>query len=205
MIFRDHLLSDLIGFVYSRMDAADAADDFLAAFATTAAAFSHSGRDALVPIILDGENAWEYYDRNGRPFLRELYRRISDDPQMTRGHRAARRLRRIEPDAAQRHLSRLLDQRQLRRVDRRRGRQSGVGAAARPAKRYDAARGVSPEKLRLAYEELLIAEGSDWNWWYGPEHDSANRVEFDQLYRSHLANVYRALGKRRRKSYRGPF
>ena len=48
--------------------------------------------------------------------------------------------------------------------------------------------------MRLAYEELLIAEGSDWCWWYGPEHDSANRPEFDQLYRSHLANVYRFLG-----------
>ena len=46
----------------------------------------------------------------------------------------------------------------------------------------------------MAFEELLIAEGSDWCWWYGPEHDSANRIEFDQLYRSHLANVYRFLG-----------
>ena len=41
---------------------------------------------------------------------------------------------------------------------------------------------------------MLIAEGSDWCWWYGPEHESANRIEFDQLYRSHLANVYRFLG-----------
>ena len=46
----------------------------------------------------------------------------------------------------------------------------------------------------MAFEELMIAEGSDWCWWYGPEHDSANRIEFDQLYRSHLANVYRFLG-----------
>ena len=45
----------------------------------------------------------------------------------------------------------------------------------------------------LAFEELLISEGSDWNWWYGPEHGSDNRAEFDQLYRDHLANVYRAL------------
>ena len=51
-----------------------------------------------------------------------------------------------------------------------------------------------PKPARLALEELLIAEGSDWNWWYGPEHESANRVEFDQIYREHLANVYRALG-----------
>src|ERR1019366_174261 len=53
--------------------------------------------------------------------------------------------------------------------------------------------GVPDELRRLALEELLLAEGSDWCWWYGPEHDSANRPEFDQLYRSHLANVYRFL------------
>jgi hypothetical protein len=47
----------------------------------------------------------------------------------------------------------------------------------------------------MALEELLIAEGSDWCWWYGPEHDSADRPDFDRLYRSHLANVYRALGQ----------
>jgi alpha-amylase/alpha-mannosidase (GH57 family) len=41
-----------------------------------------AGRDALAPIILDGENAWEYYERSGRPFLRELYRRLSEDDWM---------------------------------------------------------------------------------------------------------------------------
>jgi hypothetical protein len=58
---------------------------------------------------------------------------------------------------------------------------------------YQAVGNVPEDRLGLAYEELLIAEGSDWCWWYGPEHDSGNRVEFDQLYRSHLANVYHFL------------
>jgi hypothetical protein len=48
----------------------------------------------------------------------------------------------------------------------------------------------------VAFEELLIAEGSDWNWWYGPEHHSANDRDFDDLYRKHLSNVYLALGGR---------
>jgi hypothetical protein len=48
----------------------------------------------------------------------------------------------------------------------------------------------------LAQEELLVAEGSDWCWWYGPEHSTANDQDFDALYRTHLANVYRALGRR---------
>ncbi len=60
-------------------------------------------------------------------------------------------------------------------------------------KAYDEAHGVSDDMRALAYEELLIAEGSDWCWWYGPEHGSDNRPEFDELYRSHLSNVA-ALG-----------
>jgi hypothetical protein len=61
-------------------------------------------------------------------------------------------------------------------------------------KAYDETPDVPEARRKQALEELLIAEGSDWNWWYGPEHDSENRIEFDQIYRAHLANVYRALG-----------
>jgi hypothetical protein len=53
---------------------------------------------------------------------------------------------------------------------------------------------VTEAQRKLAFEELLIAEGSDWNWWYGPEHHSANDRDFDELYRKHLSNVYQALG-----------
>jgi hypothetical protein len=60
---------------------------------------------------------------------------------------------------------------------------------------YEDARSVSEENKRMAFEEIMIAEGSDWCWWYGPEHDSPDRPNFDRLYRSHLANVYRALGQ----------
>ena len=75
MIFRDHFLSDLIGFVYSKMSAEEAAGHFLDRIRANTQSF---GGDVLVPIILDGENAWEYFYYNGRPFLRELYRRIGE-------------------------------------------------------------------------------------------------------------------------------
>ena len=52
---------------------------------------------------------------------------------------------------------------------------------------------ASEAQRKLAFEEILIAEGSDWNWWYGPEHHSANDREFDELYRKHLSNIYQAL------------
>ena len=78
MIFRDHFLSDQVGFVYSRWAPEDAAANFLDRIRDNTRPMLERGADVLVPIILDGENAWEYYDHNGRPFLRELYRRISE-------------------------------------------------------------------------------------------------------------------------------
>jgi hypothetical protein len=50
-------------------------------------------------------------------------------------------------------------------------------------------------RARMAWHSLHIAEGSDWNWWYGDDHSSALDGEFDRLYRLHLANAYRALGE----------
>jgi alpha-amylase/alpha-mannosidase (GH57 family) len=192
LLFRDHFMSDLIGFVYSKMDAAAAAEDFLRRIRENCAGILHGGRDALVPIILDGENAWEYYDRNGRQFLRELYRRISDD----RGMQAvtvseALRLMPAEP------LDHIFPGSWINaNFDVWIGAEEDNKAWAqllRARETFEAATTASEEQRRLAMEELLIAEGSDWCWWYGPEHDSANRPEFDQLYRSHLANVYRFL------------
>jgi hypothetical protein len=55
-------------------------------------------------------------------------------------------------------------------------------------------RGPNEEGLKKAQESLLAAEGSDWCWWFGPEHSTANDAEFDALYRKHLTGVYGALG-----------
>jgi len=192
VIFRDHFLSDLIGFVYSRMDADAAARDFLHRIHENCAGILGSGRDALVPIILDGENAWEYYDRNGRPFLRSLYREISAD-RSVRSVTVSEGLRLLAPEP----LSHIFPASWINaNFDVWIGAEEDNQAwtqLLRARQTYDATTTATEEQRRLAYEELLIAEGSDWCWWYGPEHDSANRTEFDQLYRSHLSNVYRFL------------
>jgi alpha-amylase/alpha-mannosidase (GH57 family) len=192
VIFRDHFLSDLIGFVYARMDAAQAAEDFLRRIRENCSGLAASGRDALVPIILDGENAWEYYDRNGRPFLRELYRRISEDRQM-RAVTVSEALRLLAPEPVDRIFpGSWIDANFDVWIGAEEDNQAWT-QLLRARHAFDSAAMVPEEQRRLALEELLIAEGSDWCWWYGPEHQSANRVEFDQLYRSHLANVYRFL------------
>jgi alpha-amylase/alpha-mannosidase (GH57 family) len=192
VIFRDHYMSDLIGFVYSKMEASHAAADFLQRIRENCSGVLAQGRDALVPIILDGENAWEYYYRNGRPFLRELYRCIGSDPSM-QAVTVSEALRRMAPEP----LDHIFPGSWINaNFDVWIGAEEDNDAwkqLLRARETYDGATGVPEDRRKLAFEELLIAEGSDWCWWYGPEHDSANRIEFDQLYRDHLANVYRFL------------
>jgi len=198
MIFRDHFLSDQVGFVYSRMGADEAASHFLDRIRANTRPMLERGADVLVPIILDGENAWEYYDHNGRPFLRELYRRISE-ASGSGGDLAAltvsEALKLDNPTSLDHiHPGSWINA----NFDIWIGAEEDNIAweyLLRARRKFDeVAPSVSEEQRGLAYEELLIAEGSDWCWWYGPEHLSENRIEFDELYRQHLANVYHALG-----------
>lgn len=199
LIFRDHFLSDLIGFVYSRMDAQSAARHFIDRIEENCRPLLAAGRDALVPIILDGENAWEHYDRGGREFLCELYRRIIEHPGMT-ALTVSEALERMEPAPIdhifpgswiQSNFDIWIGAEEDNRAWEflREARETYDRTLKSPS-------GKTIPKLnrQLAYEELLIAEGSDWCWWYGPEHHSENRAEFDKLFRDHVAQVYRALG-----------
>jgi alpha-amylase/alpha-mannosidase (GH57 family) len=195
LLFRDHTMSDLIGFVYSGMGPGDAAQHLINNIRHAAQPILDQGRDAVVPIILDGENAWEYYPGSGREFLRRFY----DALQNSGGIEAVTVSEAIARHQNFGHLGRITPG-------------SWIGAnfnvwigapednkawdylyAAREFYEQNAHR-VTEEQRKLAYEEILIAEGSDWNWWYGPEHHSANDRDFDELYRKHLANVYHALG-----------
>ena len=109
---------------------------------------------------------------------------------MARRARARRR-------SADRHLPRLLDQRRLLHLDRPRGRPPRLEPAGRgpPGARCAAAPAPTPASLARAREEIFIAEGSDWFWWYGDDHSSEHDLEFDDLFRRHLRNVYRALDR----------
>jgi alpha-amylase/alpha-mannosidase (GH57 family) len=199
LIFRDHFLSDLIGFVYARMGAREAAVHFLERIRNNCRPLIQGGRDTLVPIILDGENPWEYYEQNGRPFLRELYRLITEDPQM-QAVTVREALAKVEAQPLQgifpgSWINANFDIWIGAEEDNKaweyllRARQTYERMMKGPEGAV-----LTAEAKQLAYEELLIAEGSDWCWWYGPEHASDNRPEFDRLFRDHLANVYRALG-----------
>jgi len=195
LLFRDHTLSDLIGFVYSAMPPQDAANNLIGKIRDSARPLIDSGDDAVVPIILDGENAWEYYPKSGREFLRRFYDALEREPSM-------------EAVTVSEALARHKNKPQLKSLVPGSWINANFNVwigAPEDNKAWDylyearnfyaqAAPKATEAQRKLAWEEILIAEGSDWNWWYGPEHHSANDRDFDELYRKHLSNAYQALG-----------
>jgi len=195
LVFRDHTISDLIGFVYSGMPPADAARHLIANIKESARPVLEKGRDAVISIILDGENAWEYYPKSGREFLRRFYDSLQRDPaveavtisEAIARHKDFGKLSSLVPGSwinanFNVWIGAPEDNRAWDYLHRARQFYAQTAARATEAQR------------KLAFDEILIAEGSDWNWWYGPEHHSANDRDFDELYRKHLSNVYQALG-----------
>src|SRR5262249_9217449 len=147
----------------------------------SAESVTRRGMDAVVPIILDGENAWEGYCQNGRDFLRFFYDGLSKDP----GVQAV-----TNSEAIALHNPKNFGQLKSLVPGSWINANFNVWIGAQEDNRAwdylaeardcyeERADEVKPEQRALAKEELLIAEGSDWNWWYGPEHHSANDRDF---------------------------
>ena len=195
LIFRDHAISDLIGFVYSGMPAADAAAHLIHNIKESAQPVLNMGSDTVVPIILDGENAWEYYPESGREFLRRFYDALQKDSSIEaltvseaiERHRNFNPLHSLVPGSwIHANFNVWIGAPEDNRSWDYLYHARNFYAQAAP--------NATEVQRKLALEELFIGEGSDWNWWYGPEHHSANDREFDELYRKHLSNVYQALG-----------
>jgi alpha-amylase/alpha-mannosidase (GH57 family) len=195
IIFRDHYLSDLIGFVYSGWDAKKAAGDLINKFIHAWSTLPKN-RTYLLSVILDGENAWEHYKNDGADFLRYLYEGLSKDERLSavtvseylnvqdRGDPLTRLhtgswiyanfgvwIGHEEDNRAWDYLS---ETRQELEIFRR----------------------THPERdLSEAFRALFIAEGSDWNWWYGDDHETETQKDFDELFRANLMKVYSEMGR----------
>ncbi len=197
MVFRDRNLSDLIGFTYPKNLAQTAVNDLLTHLRNIHNSLPSNG-GGLVLIALDGENAWEYYPDGGYGFLSGLYERLSREPFLSTV-KIGEYLEAYPPRAAldSLHSGSWIDQNfriwigspednlawnSLKRTRRFLQRATSGDST------------VSPEKKELAWEEIYIAEGSDWFWWFGDDFHSDNDEEFDRLFRMHLSNVHLLLG-----------
>ncbi len=193
MLFRDRELSDLLGFVYSQWEETIAVQDFVNRLSVIHQQVQRAPTPALVTIALDGENAWEQYPQDGGPFLRRLYHALAADERF-RMVTVSEFLEQFPPDPSS-SLPELFagswidgnfstwighEEKNTAWTTLARARESLLSAGKR-------------EEFPKAWQSLSIAEGSDWMWWYGDTHYSAQQEEFDRLFRMHVANVYRSI------------
>jgi hypothetical protein len=179
------------------MSAQDAVNDFIRRLHEIGK--RSRNKNILVPVILDGENCWEYYPGGGLEFLRLLYGTIVKDQL-------------IKPVCISEYLKEFPAKRELSNIysgswinhnfgiwighpEDNKGWDMLADARDLYAKK-EKDKKMSADQLSRAKESLLIAEGSDWFWWFGDDHSSLNDAQFDALFRLHVSNVYRYLDEK---------
>jgi alpha-amylase/alpha-mannosidase (GH57 family) len=196
LFFRDHALSDLFGFTYYQWSTEEAVSDFLNRLRAIHSSMPDDGRNYVVPVILDGENAWEHYPNNGEDFLGLLYSRLAE----SENFRTVTFSEYLGMEKFRRPLKSLAAgswiygnlATWIGHPEKNRAWEE-LGAA----RRFLSSIQVDQKEAGLvdrAFHEIMVAEGSDWFWWYGDDHQTDNAAEFDSLFRSHVKNVYRFLG-----------
>jgi alpha-amylase/alpha-mannosidase (GH57 family) len=200
IVFRDVVISDKVGFTYSGVSGTAAVTDFVTRIHSIRESLIGSEAEGphLVSVILDGENAWEHYENDGKEFLHSLYQQLSADPLIKTVTPSEFLEMAPEPPLidelwagswinhdfstwiGEDEENRAWD---ILRSVREFLQPYLVGAREAP----------SPEALEEAKTLMYIAEGSDWFWWYGSDQNSGNDESFDEQYRNTLKGVYRAL------------
>src|SRR3989441_7180420 len=193
LVFRDGRLSNAIGFDYQNSAPDEAAKDLV----DRLHGIQRRQEDAplLAVIALDGENCWDFYEGNGNDFLRSLYGRLSLDPD-------------LKTATVSEFLAEFPTQRSLARIhpgswinasfdtwvgDQEHNVAWELLAEARDFLSERERQADAPAELAAAHREALIAEGSDWFWWFGRSHDSGMDQIWDSLFRLHLRNIYMSL------------
>jgi len=197
LLFRDRALSDRIGFVYSEWDADKAVADFIGHLRRIRELLSSNLEQVVVPVILDGENAWEYFANDGTDFLNLLYTQLGEDPAFetvtitaAAEQLAGRDLPRLFAGSWINHNFRIW----IGHPEDNTAWDLLSQARSALVKFEQEHPDADPSILRQAWRQIYIAEGSDWCWWYGDEHRGQHNEQFDRTYRRHLIAVYELLG-----------
>ncbi len=196
LFFRDDGLSDLIGFRYSDWHADDAAQDFVQHLNNIAHFLGDEADQHVVSIILDGENAWEYYPENGQYFLDTLYDVLSTSHNVktTTFADVAENVKALPlPKICAGSWVYGSFSTWIGSADKNRGWDYLVAAKVA----YDkvvATGQLSAVQLTQVTQQLAVCEGSDWFWWFGDYNPAGSVSDFEQLYREQLRELYIMLG-----------
>ena len=197
ILFRDHFLSDLIGFEYQRWDEDRAVKDFVSRLMGIRKRMESMPFEPIVSVILDGENAWEYYKNGGFLFLKKLFVELSSIQEFNLVL-ASEFLKSIDNQIPV--LPKLASGSWI-------NGNFGIWIGHPEENRaWDMLRQtkmiLQNSKDLLDHDRYLEcmnyiyrAEASDWFWWYGDDHYSSEKLEFDQLFRSNLIRIFEILNQ----------
>ena len=193
--FRDDGLSDLIGFEYAKWHAEDAVADLINHLQNIAKFVKH---EPVVSIIMDGENAWEYFPENGYYFLSTLYQRLSAHPdiELTTFSEYLQSTEYVKPLPQMVAGSWVYGtfSTWIGDVDKNRAWDM-LGDVKQAFDRTVSENRLSDQQLAHAELQLAVCEGSDWFWWFGDYNPGEAVSDFERQYRLNLANLYRLLGE----------
>ena len=189
-IFRDREISDRIGFRYGDMSPNDAVGDLIWKLERARDRLPDEGGPYLASIILDGENAWEQYPNNGNDFLRFLYGTLQNDERFETV-RVSEFLERNRPTAElpSLHSGSWIDANY--RVWIGEPTHARAWSALERTRRFAQQQwGPLRAMPRAVQQPLMVAEGSDWFWWYSSRNSSPEDLVFDELFRANLEVVW---------------
>ena len=201
IVFRDHSMSDQVGFHYQRSPGPVAAADFLGKVARhrrrlpprTPRRWSRSSSTARTAGSITPTAACRSSARSTRARPRDpRVRPVNDRRVPPRASAAPTRLPRLFAGSWISHNFAIW----IGHPEDNRGWDALHADPRVPRRRGAVAAGTTRRRSAEAWEEIYIAEGSDWFWWYGDDHSSALDALFDHLFRKHLRNVYTLLGLR---------
>jgi alpha-amylase/alpha-mannosidase (GH57 family) len=194
LFFRNERLSDLIGFEYAKWHGRDAAQHFM----TELKAIHLQDEDNLIPVFLDGENAWEYYPYNAWYFFSDLYDALEKNPAIrtvtlseaaTRQRSRSQRLPRLTAGSwVYGTLSTWIGH-----ADKNRAWEMLCDAKQCADRALDSGR-LDTDARREVERRLAVCESSDWFWWLGDYNSPESVTSFDRLFRQNLQSLYRLLG-----------
>lgn len=192
--FRDDGLSDHIGFTYADWHAKDAVGDLVHHMENIA----REPGTRVISVILDGENAWEYYPENGFHFLDELYEVLEKHPRLRLTTYTAYL---EEAQTSPAHLPELVAGSWIYGTfstwigdpDKNRAWDLLCEAKRHVDRALDDG-SLSSDQKEAAVRQLGLCEGSDWFWWFGDYNPAPIVRDFEQLYRCHLVNLYEQIG-----------
>ena len=200
--FRDDRLSDLIGFEYKTWNGSDAAAHFIGEL-TAVAAGAEPGTRPIVSVILDGENAWEWYPYNGYYFLAALYDRLAAHPAIETTTYRDWLDARSRAEVASTGIGELAA---LTAGSWVRGNFSTWIGSSQKNRAWDllaaakhcfdlviASGRLDAARRRAALEQLAVCEASDWFWWFGDYNPAEAVASFDRLFRENLGRLYASL------------